>query len=261
MISRTLRTVAIAAACGMVIMAAPAMASAQSGASELPGPTVRDPLADFTEPGASMPLSNQTTITRWATSNDSYPIRTAPSSAGATITKLRYLTEDGVPEVYLVLAAVVDSAGDPWLQVAIPMKPNGRTGWVPADYLSNLHIVRTQLVVNRKTKRATLYKGGGKIWSAPVGVGKASTPTPAGKFWIREKLKGDNKDYGPWAFGTSAYSNLSDWPGGGVVGIHGTNEPGLIPGRPSHGCIRVRNDKISRLAQIMPVGTPVSIIN
>ena len=45
--------------------------------------------------------------------------------------------------------------------------------------------------------------------------------------------------YGPWAFGTSAYSVLSDWPGGGVIGIHGTNQPHLIPGRPSHGCVRV----------------------
>ena len=66
--------------------------------------------------------------------------------------------------------------------------------------------------------------------------------------------------YGLWAFGTSAYSVLSDWPGGGVVGIHGTNEPQRIPGRPSHGCVRVPNRAISRLARIMPVGTPVRIL-
>jgi hypothetical protein len=258
MISRACRTVAIVAACGVAALAAPTMASAQS--DSIPGPTVRDPLADFVEPGATMQLSNQTTITRWATSNDSYPIRTAPSSAGATITKLRYLTEDGVPEVYIVHEAVVDGAGDPWLKIGIPMKPNGRTGWVPADYLSNLHVVRTQLVVNRKSKRATLFKGAVKIWSAPIGVGKASTPTPAGKFWVREKLKGDNKVYGPWAFGTSAYSSISDWHGIPVVGIHGTNHPELIPGDPSHGCIRVRNNKIKQLARLMPVGTPIEIL-
>jgi lipoprotein-anchoring transpeptidase ErfK/SrfK len=257
---RTRRMSALLVALTAIVLCTPAMASAQTDASKLPGPTVRDPLADFVEPGASMPLSNQTTITRWATSNDSYPIRTAPSSAGKTITKLRYLTEDGVPEVYLVLEAVVDSAGDPWLRVAIPMKPNGRTGWVPADYLSNLHIVRTQLTVNRKSKRATLFKNGTKIWSAPVGVGKASTPTPAGNFWVREKLKGDNKVYGPWAFGTSAYSSIADWHGAPVVGIHGTNEPNLIPGTPSHGCVRLRNNKISQLRNLMPIGTPVKIL-
>ena len=64
---------------------------------------------------------------------------------------------------------------------------------------------------------------------------------------------------GPLAFGTAAYSKLSEWPGGGVVGIHGTNEPGLIPGRPSHGCIRVRNRAVLRLGKLMPIGTPVLI--
>ena len=65
--------------------------------------------------------------------------------------------------------------------------------------------------------------------------------------------------YGPLAFGTSAYSVLSDWPGGGVIGIHGTDQPGLLPGRPSHGCVRVRNADIRRLARLMPVGTPLTI--
>jgi lipoprotein-anchoring transpeptidase ErfK/SrfK len=53
---------------------------------------------------------------------------------------------------------------------------------------------------------------------------------------------------------------LSDWPGGGVIGIHGTNEPGLIPGHPSHGCVRVPNDAVRRLARLMPLGTPVRIV-
>ena len=70
---------------------------------------------------------------------------------------------------------------------------------------------------------------------------------------------GGSAAYGPLAFGTAAYSRLSEWPGGGVVGLHGTNAPGLIPGRPSHGCIRVRNDKIVALDRLMPVGTPLWI--
>ena len=60
--------------------------------------------------------------------------------------------------------------------------------------------------------------------------------------------------------GTADYSNtLTDWPGGGVIGIHGTNEPQLIPGRPSHGCVRMRNGSILKLARIMPIGTPILI--
>lgn len=66
--------------------------------------------------------------------------------------------------------------------------------------------------------------------------------------------------YGPVAFGTTARSAvLTDWPAGGFVGIHGTDAPGLIPGRVSHGCIRMRNHDIRRLATLMPVGTPLTI--
>jgi len=90
---------------------------------------------------------------------------------------------------------------------------------------------------------------------------RRGTPTPAGLFWIREKFSVSNPggSYGPRAFGTSDYSRLSDWPGGGVIGIHGTDEPGLIPGHPSHGCIRVPNSAVLRLYKLMPVGTPLEV--
>ena len=86
--------------------------------------------------------------------------------------------------------------------------------------------------------------------------------TPAGHFYVLEKLRTVNAPiYGPYALGTSAYApTLSEWPGGGVVGIHGTDEPSLIPGRPSHGCIRMRNEDISRLWAMISIGTPIEII-
>jgi lipoprotein-anchoring transpeptidase ErfK/SrfK len=249
---------------GMLVLlaaAVPAMAAAQSSApGAVAGPTVRDPMDLLVKPGDAITLSDEKKVTRWANANDATAVRTAASTSAPKVTRLRYLTEDGLPEVYLVLEGKLDAKGDPWLHIRVPMRPNGRTGWVPADVLSELHIVRTQLVIDRTSKRATLYKAGRRIWQAPVGIGKAGTPTPQGKFWIRELLKGDGGTYGTWAFGTSAYSNISDWPKGGVVGIHGTNQPGLIPGRPSHGCVRLRNDKINRLRRLMPIGTPVDIV-
>ena len=83
----------------------------------------------------------------------------------------------------------------------------------------------------------------------------------AGEFYVRVKYAGfDNPAYGPVAFATSARSAvLTDWPGGGFVGIHGTNEPEILPGRVSHGCIRMRNDAILKLARLMKVGTPLTI--
>lgn len=250
------------ATAAILVAALPAAAGAQTTSSPaLALANVADPMSTLVNPGDAVTLSNETTVTRWANPNDVYPIRTEPTTSARTITKLRFLTEDAQPEVYLVLDGKLDAAGDPWLHIRIPMRPNGKTGWVPADYLSELHVVRTQLVVDRRGERATLYKSGVKIWSAPVGVGKSGTVTPAGNFYVRELLKGDGKVYGPWAFGTSDYSTLSDWKKGGVVGIHGTNEPQLIPGRPSHGCVRMRNNKIIQLRRLMPIGTPVTIIH
>jgi lipoprotein-anchoring transpeptidase ErfK/SrfK len=250
---RTILALLVAvAACG-----APATANA---APELAGPTVLDPMTALEEPGAEVLLSDEKRVTRWAHANEPAPIRAEPAKTARTITRLRYLTEDKLPEVYLVLDGRIDATGEPWLHIRIPARPNARTGWVPADMLSQLYVVRTQLVIDRTAKRAKLYKNGRKIWEASVGVGKAGTPTPRGDFWIRERLKGNGGAYGPWAFGTSAYSSISDWPKGGVVGIHGTNQPQLIPGTPSHGCVRVRNDKIKQLARLMPIGTPVKII-
>ena len=53
---------------------------------------------------------------------------------------------------------------------------------------------------------------------------------------------------------------LTDWPDGGYIGIHGTDTPGILPGRVSHGCIRLRNADIERLAKLLPVGSPVTIL-
>jgi hypothetical protein len=208
-------------------------------------------------------LSNERTLTRWAhPAGKGAPIRSRPVSGAHRITRTHRRTEDGFSEVYLALRSRSDSQGRTWIKVRIPMRPNGRKGWVRDGALGPLYTVRTRMVVDRARERATLYRNGHKIWREPVGLGAPSTPTPPGNFWIREKFKVTDDPtgiYGPYAFGTSDYSVLTDWPGGGVIGIHGTNEPGLIPGRPSHGCIRVRNGPVAKLYRLLPVGTPLLI--
>jgi hypothetical protein len=265
---RALSIPAVRVACVLAVAGAwqaPAAQPASAAAAPsypipLPGPTDLDPLERLVEPGDTVKLSDEKRITRWANANTNSPIRSAARTTARAITRLRYFTEDQRPEVYLVLDAKLDARGDPWLHIRVPRRPNGTKGWVPADMLSQLHVVRTRLVIDRTATRATLFKDGRRIWRAPVGVGKAGTPTPRGKFYVRERLRGDGKVYGTWAFGTSAYASISDWPKGGVVGIHGTNQPQLIPGRPSHGCVRVRNAKINQLARLMPIGTPIDIV-
>jgi L,D-transpeptidase catalytic domain len=237
---------------GGLLPASPAAAVA-SGVAVRPL-DARGPLGDAR-------LSDEWRVSRYAGAVARAAVRSLPSAHAAKVGRLHYLTEDGPFEVYPVLTSHVDAGGRTWLQIRLPMRPNGRTGWVPANDLGALHAVRTSLTVDRATLRATLYKDGRRVWTSAIGVGKRSTPTPAGHFWIRTRLRGLRGDptYGPYAFGTGAYSVLSDWPGGGVIGIHGTDEPQLIPGRPSHGCIRVPNAAITRLWKLMAVGTPVTI--
>ena len=261
---RRMVAIALLAALGA---AAPAAAQLPVPVGPQPPPPASEepPPEPQPEPSRAEPsytrLSNERTLTRWAHALERARVRERPDGDAKAIGRLRHDTEDGLPEVYLALRRYDASDGSAWVQVRLPMRPNGRTGWVPRDSLGRFHRVRTHLRVDRRRLRATLYRSGKRIWSAPVGVGKPGTHTPGGRFYVRERLRVRERGsiYGPLAFGTSAYSKLSDWPGGGVVGIHGTNRPDLIPGRPSHGCVRVRNRAIRRLGRLMPIGTPVEI--
>lgn len=207
-------------------------------------------------------LSDEATLSRYAYARVGTPIHATASTIGRRVGRLRFVTEDGFAEPYLLLRSTRDSGGRDWVQVRVPGRPNGRTGWVARGALAEFHAVTTHLRINRHTLRATLYDGGALIWQSPIGVGKSSTPTPSGHYVVREHFRINKKRglYGPYAFGTSAYSVLSDWPRGGVVGIHGTNAPRLIPGRPSHGCVRLPNSAILALKRLMQIGTTIEIL-
>jgi hypothetical protein len=208
-------------------------------------------------------LSDGRTVSRWAYPQATAVVRATPSVKAHPVGRLRYLTQDGQAELYMALSkAYVRASHTTWIKVSLAKRPNGVTGWVPVRALGALHVVQGRLVVDRRRLRATLYdEHAHAIWSAPVGVGRRSLSTPAGHFYVLEKLRAIGSPvYGPFAIGTSAYApTLSEWPGGGVVGIHGTDEPQLIPGRPSHGCVRLRNGDITRLWHMIKLGTPIDI--
>jgi hypothetical protein len=207
-------------------------------------------------------LSNERTVTYWSVAAVRTAIRSSPSEDASAISTLRLTTELHAPEVYLALRRHLATDGRSWLEVRVPGRPNGQVGWVPEDSLGELEVTYASLVIDLRHRRAKLFENGSPIWSAAVGIGKRGTPTPRGHFYVRERLRLGHKggSYGSFAFGTSAYSNrLTDWPGGGVIGIHGTNQPRLIPGRISHGCVRLRNGDVGDLRRLMGLGTPVWI--
>jgi hypothetical protein len=206
-------------------------------------------------------LSDLRTFSHWAYPDSEAIVRSAPSARAGVAGRLQFLTGDGQAELYVALDSERLPSGQTWIRIEYPGRPNGRTGWVPRGALESLNTVNGYLLVDRRSLRATLFRAGRAVFSAPIGVGRAGTVTPAGQFYVMEKLITANAAvYGPYALGTSAYApTLSEWPGGGVVGIHGTDEPQSIPGRPSHGCVRLRNADISRLWAMIGLGTPIDI--
>jgi L,D-transpeptidase catalytic domain len=207
-----------------------------------------------------VPLSDSAADTRWAPVLRAAVARNAPNSKAGPVGQLQKLTPDGTTNI-AVADGEADVDGATWVRVGLSILPNDTEGWVPRSSLGGWLFVDTRLVIDRARFTATLYRAGRVIFRARVGVGAPGTPTPAGQFYVRDRLSGfSNPIYGPLAFGTNARSpTLTDWPGGGVVGIHGTDQPALIPGRISHGCVRLTNAAILKLGKLMPVGTPVTI--
>lgn len=165
--------------------------------------------------------------------------------------------ENGAPLVFLV----EEDLGD-WLKVLLPVRPNGSTGYVKAadvDVVENPYRIDIALADHR----LVVTKGDEVIADERIGVGTESTPTPGGRYYIKELLQPPDPGgaYGPYAYGLSGFSNvLEEFNGGdGVIGIHGTNEPELIGTDVSHGCIRMSNEAITELAAMLPLGTPVHI--
>jgi hypothetical protein len=186
--------------------------------------------------------------------------RRGPSFVSTPVGWVPARTGDGTTNI-VVPDDEVERGGKLWVRVTLAILPNQTEGWLPRDDLGDWTFVDTRLVVDRERLHATLFRAGRVVFQAPVAVGSPDAPTPPGAFYVRDRLTGfASPVYGPLAFGTNARSpTLTDWPGGGVVGIHGTDQPYLVPGRVSHGCIRLTNAAILRLGALMPVGTPVVI--
>jgi hypothetical protein len=206
-------------------------------------------------------LASSRYLSRWTVIRTPAVARDAPRAHSAVVARLAATTPEGTANVLSALRARTGADGRVWVEVRLPVLPNGSVGWVRRRSLGPYQTVATHLIVDRRRLQATLYRDGRRIFSAPVGVGTDASPTPAGDFTVRSELtRYASSFYGPVAFGTTARSAvLTDWPDGGFIGIHGTNEPTLVPGRVSHGCIRLRNRDILRLTALMPVGTPVTI--
>jgi len=177
--------------------------------------------------------------------------------SGAPIHSLANPTEIGGPLLFLV-----ETGDKDWLQVNLPVRPNGSTGWIrAADATLSQHDYR--IVVELGAYKITVTKGSDVVLAEPVGLGTRDTPTPGGTFYTKELLQPPNPNtvYGPYAYGLSGFSNALTSFGGtdAVIGIHGNNDPSSLGRDVSAGCIRMSNTGITRLAESLPLGVPVEI--
>lgn len=222
----------------------PSMSATPDAAPTAPPETADEPLAPVNAPAIS---------TVAAVLSADVPVSAEPG--GAATQTLSNPQESGAPLVFLVVA----QQGD-WVQVQLAQRPNGSTGWVPASAVS-LSTTPYALVVTTSTNTLDLYQDGALVQSYPVATGTGGTPTPVGNFALTELLAPTNDGYGPYAYGTTAFSDaLNSFGGGpGQIGLHGTDDSASIGTDASHGCVRMTNADITALAKVLPLGTPLQI--
>lgn len=149
-----------------------------------------------------------------------------------------------------------------WLEVAVPVRPNGTTGFVREE---DVLLERTDLevLVDTAARELTVRDGDEVLLTAPTAIGEPANPTPLGRFWLTDKVASEDPQgpYGPFALGLSARSEtLTEFAGGdGQIAIHGTDRPASIGQAVSHGCLRVTDEVVEALVELLPLGAPVTI--
>jgi lipoprotein-anchoring transpeptidase ErfK/SrfK len=197
--------------------------------------------------GSSLVLKAHGEVEVFASPGDPEPIR---------VLEARTILD--TPTVVTVLEGPLDG----WARVMIPGRPNGAEGWVEGHRFTG-YVVDGSVVVDLSDRILTYYEGGEEILSTTVAIGTEGNPTPTGSFFVTDNVTLANPAsvWGPHALGLSARSDtITEFNGGdGIVGIHGTNRPASIGQAASLGCVRVPNEVITRLHELVAVGTPVEI--
>jgi lipoprotein-anchoring transpeptidase ErfK/SrfK len=188
-------------------------------------------------------------------------VRSAPRNDARRVTVLKEFRSEFRPQVVLVLSQRVDAeTGKPtWYRISVPGRPNGRTGWIPADAAS-IRPSQRLIYIDRSARTLEVWSATRRLLKVKVAVGAPGMETPLGLFYVTWRFVPTAPVLGKYAFETSAYSRLSDWPGGGIVGIHGTFSPQLLGQAVSHGCVRVGNSDILRMRSLVRLGTPIRIV-
>jgi lipoprotein-anchoring transpeptidase ErfK/SrfK len=178
---------------------------------------------------------------------------------GPVVARLDGRTEFGSP----ITLAVASQRGR-WLGVVTTHLPNGRLGWVdPQESRVRTSTTRVRVVVDLSARRLVVRRGGEVVRRMTVAIGRASSPTPVGRFAVTDKLPGSRYGsyYGCCILALSAHQpNLPPgWTGGDRIAVHGTNDPSSIGGAVSAGCPRASAGDMRFLMRVVPLGAPVVV--
>lgn len=225
-------------------------------------PVVAPTQVDTDTPGRKLRLGVAHPVTLPAMAADAIVPRvglySAPGDAEPAET-MANPTREGLAVVYLVQQQYGD-----WVEVQVSMRPNQATAWVKASEVK-LREVSSKVVINVTTRELTVSQANGVVLQTKVAVGTSKTPTPTGTYFVDGAVKVSNPSgpYGAYQLSVAAFSNVYKTFGGGIgqIAMHGTNNPALIGTPASNGCVRMTNDDITRLVELVPIGSPVEIVS
>jgi hypothetical protein len=188
-------------------------------------------------------------------------VRAQPDPDARVLRIMREFRRDYRRQEIFAVSSTVGSDGQPWYRISVPGRPNGRMGCIPASSVQLTPTVAS-VEVHRRSRKIDLFWHGTRVWKAIIAVGRPGMETPLGLYYATARFVPHHDKYlTVFAVETSGYSKLTEWPGGGVFGIHGTPEPWLLGRAVSHGCVRVSARTARKLRRYVPLGTPIVITN
>ncbi|WP_028656805.1 L,D-transpeptidase family protein [Nocardioides sp. J54] len=146
-----------------------------------------------------------------------------------------------------------------WVQVMLPSKPNGSTGWLRSRYLEEAHS-RFLVQVHLDSHSLELFEDNELVGTWTVAIGAPETPTPTGRTFVLGQITDEKQPFSPVILPLGSHSDTLDSYGGGpgTVALHGWTDPSVFGKSVSHGCVRVPDDALA-LLRTVPTGTPVMV--
>lgn len=259
----SLASLLIAAGCGGISPAPTEVAAGTVAASA--EPTVAPVALSGMELAALPEATTHTNIARapldTATAAPSgllvHPIRTVPVYTGVAGEAIASLPVSQVGAKTWV--PVVDQRAG-WVQVLLPSRPNSATGWL---YVDGLEFAQSAflVLVDRAGFTMRVLREGREIGRWTVGIGKSTSPTPAGRTFVLSAITDPAQSFSPviLPLGMHSATHLSYGGGPGTVALHGWPTRDVFGSASSDGCIRVPDNALQILADSVPIGTPVLI--